>query len=321
MRTSLRKRYLSQLTRRTRTWSADELAAPAIVIAPHPDEETLGCGATIAAKRSAGASIQVLFLTDGCRQTPDEAERNKLRQLRHQEAIAAAQALGLAPGDVHFLDYPNGDLIQHRFAAVAHVREILLKHAPRQAFVPFRGDSTRDHVAASRIFYDAADALEQPLDVYEYPVWFWSRWPWSPTGGAADWRKFLAHTRDAARSSWAVCLCSFTRGAGTQEAGDGSPSPADDAAQRGHRSKRRGIPAGLPGWFRGISSQVYLTVESGMSLPDHVSFPKKTLPDCICPNCLKPGAEVFYRVDAVPVHSCLLMATREEALSFLQPHW
>ncbi len=52
------------------------------------------------------------------------------------------------------------------------------------------------------------------------------------------------------------------------------------------------------------------------TLPDQVSFPEEYLPDCVCPNCLTPGAERFYHVARVPVHSCLLMATRADALSF-----
>lgn len=48
----------------------------------------------------------------------------------------------------------------------------------------------------------------------------------------------------------------------------------------------------------------------------HVSFEPRPLPDANCPNCLAAGLSAFYRVEAVPVHSCLLMPTRHEALAF-----
>lgn len=204
MRASLRKRYLEKLTRRTRTWTADQLTAPAIVIAPHQDEQTLGCGATIAAKKAAGAAVHVVFMTDDCQRNGHLMSRQQLKTLRRQEALAAGKVLGLDGGEIHFLDFPDGDLLQYRQVAAESLRQILIKHPPRQAFVPFRGDSTTDHVAASQIFYDAAEACDHPLDVYEYPVWFWSRWPWSPGPGRRSWKKMLAHTRDAARASWAI---------------------------------------------------------------------------------------------------------------------
>ncbi len=204
MRANLRKRYLDKLTRRTRTWTADQLTAPAIVIAPHQDEQTLGCGATIAAKKAAGAAVHVVFMTDDCQRNGHLMRRQDLLNLRRQEALAAGRVLGLDPREIHFLDFPDGSLIQHRQAAAAALREILTRFPPRQAFVPFRGDSTNDHLAASQIFYDAAEACEHGLDVFEYPVWFWSRWPWSPGPGRRSWKKMLAHTRDAARASWAI---------------------------------------------------------------------------------------------------------------------
>src|SRR5829696_1206258 len=53
----------------TRITARDETAAVAargcLVIAPHPDDETLGCGATIARKRAAGTPVRVVIVADG----------------------------------------------------------------------------------------------------------------------------------------------------------------------------------------------------------------------------------------------------------------
>ena len=52
------------------------------------------------------------------------------------------------------------------------------------------------------------------------------------------------------------------------------------------------------------------------TLPDHLSFEQRLLTQMVCPNCLKEGLTTFYRVSEVPVHSCQLLSTCEEALAF-----
>lgn len=52
------------------------------------------------------------------------------------------------------------------------------------------------------------------------------------------------------------------------------------------------------------------------ALPDHLSFEQRVLTQMVCPNCLKEGLTTFYRVSEVPIHSCQLLSTREEALAF-----
>src|SRR5579885_2284019 len=47
--------------------------APALIIAPHHDDETLGCGGVIALKRAAGVPVQVVILTDGSRSHLEQA--------------------------------------------------------------------------------------------------------------------------------------------------------------------------------------------------------------------------------------------------------
>ncbi len=53
-----------------------------------------------------------------------------------------------------------------------------------------------------------------------------------------------------------------------------------------------------------------------MNLPQSVSFDFKKVSDLICPNCKSKGLDIFYSVKSIPVHSCLLMSTREQALNY-----
>lgn len=53
-----------------------------------------------------------------------------------------------------------------------------------------------------------------------------------------------------------------------------------------------------------------------MNLPKDLSFDTVELPDQLCPNCHSKGLTAFYTVDHIPVHSCLLMSGREDALKY-----
>jgi SAM-dependent methyltransferase len=53
-----------------------------------------------------------------------------------------------------------------------------------------------------------------------------------------------------------------------------------------------------------------------LNLPKGVSFNAFEKPSQSCPNCNSKGLSIFYSIDDIPVHSCLLMSTREEALKY-----
>ncbi|RMF81488.1 MAG: PIG-L family deacetylase [Planctomycetota bacterium] len=203
LRKKLRQRYQERFRRRARPWTDEELRASALVIAPHQDDETLGCGATIAAKRAAGARVKIVFLTDGAASHGHLMDAQRLQGLRKQEALAAAQVLGVAPENVHFFGFPDGALANHRPAAAAKLRALVEDFKPQQVFLPYHGDMTPDHVATGHIFYEAVVPLDQHFRVFEYPVWFWSRWPWAATANRGV-KRVVHNSRDAAKWAWAA---------------------------------------------------------------------------------------------------------------------
>src|SRR5689334_16054551 len=77
-----------------------------IVLAPHLDDESLGCGGLIAECVASGRPPTILFLTDGTGSHPGSVEfpSGRLRTLRQQEAIAAGRALGVSADRILFLD-------------------------------------------------------------------------------------------------------------------------------------------------------------------------------------------------------------------------
>ncbi|RKJ98019.1 PIG-L family deacetylase, partial [Pseudoroseomonas wenyumeiae] len=77
----------------------EQVLAPGglVVLAPHPDDESLGCGGLLAAAAQAGRAVAVVFVSDGGASHPRSRRypRLALRRLREAEALAALAALGL----------------------------------------------------------------------------------------------------------------------------------------------------------------------------------------------------------------------------------
>ncbi len=126
--------------------TAEVRAASALVLAPHYDDEVLGCGGLLARLAAAGAVVRVLFLTDGGGGREAIADRDAYRRRRRQEAAAATAVLGVAGCD--HLDLPDGALDQHLDAAAAGVRLALLAQRPELLLCPSPLEASADHRAA-----------------------------------------------------------------------------------------------------------------------------------------------------------------------------
>jgi LmbE family N-acetylglucosaminyl deacetylase len=183
-RRSARDRLATILLAVGRKWSSDKShlfspSARAIVFAPHPDDEVLGCGGTIALKVMAGADIQVVVMTDGRASHAKLVDAPTLIRMRRTEAIEAAKRLGLEPADYSFLDFEDQRLHEYARQAQQRVVEILQRFEPEQVFVPHRQDRLSDHVATFEIVASALRAHNKPAKLLEYPVWLWNTWPWT----------------------------------------------------------------------------------------------------------------------------------------------
>jgi LmbE family N-acetylglucosaminyl deacetylase len=150
-----------------------------LVFAPHPDDEVLGCGGTIALKVLAGAAVQVVIMTDGRTSHASFINAQTLVRMRHAEAIDASARLGLDASAYTFLDFEDNRLRDHATSAQQRVAEILARFDPEHVFVPHRHDRLPDHVATFDIVTSAVRAHDKSMTLFEYPVWLWNTWPWS----------------------------------------------------------------------------------------------------------------------------------------------
>jgi len=121
-------------------------AASVLVVAPHYDDEVLGCGGLLAQLAAAGAVVRVLFLTDGGGGREAVADRESYRRRRRQEAVAAVAVLGAAGCD--HLDLPDGALEQALEEAAAGLRRALLSQRPELLLCPSPLEVSADHRAA-----------------------------------------------------------------------------------------------------------------------------------------------------------------------------
>ncbi|MEM9557022.1 MAG: glycosyltransferase [Acidobacteriota bacterium] len=117
-----------------------------LVVAPHFDDEVLGCGGLLAGRIAAGAVVRVLFLSDGGAEPPAGTTREDYAARRRAESIAAGELLGIDGSDC--LELPDGALEQHLDAIAGGLRRALLSQRPDLLLVPSPFEVSADHRAA-----------------------------------------------------------------------------------------------------------------------------------------------------------------------------
>ncbi len=171
-----RARLIRWLTSRfSRELEADEVAScPAIVFAPHQDDETLIAGGVIALKRASGAPVTIVYMTDGA---ASKLKVEDVGALRRREALEACGALGVDGSNVVFLDFPDGRLQASADVAVRSVGDLLARHPGSELYLPWRDDGHPDHEVTARVVFQACARTGGEWTVFEAPVWFWYQYP------------------------------------------------------------------------------------------------------------------------------------------------
>lgn len=146
----------------------------ALVVAPHPDDESLGCGGLLALCGKTGRSAHVVIVSDGTGSHPASRRypHDALRNLRENETLAASEALGLRRADVSFLRLPDTAVPSSGVAAsgaIAAIVEQAQSIAASAIFVTWRNDPHCDHEASFALAREAAHRIGTRL--VQYPVW------------------------------------------------------------------------------------------------------------------------------------------------------
>jgi len=155
-----------------------------VVVGAHPDDETLGFGATAVLLAEAGVRVQIVSASDGGAAHPNQSllQSFKLERIRRAELYCAAGVMGLnAP---ICLGLPDGQIAVHEERLADLLTEVLAtKPAGTWCAATWRGDGHPDHEAVGRAAALAAERSGAVL--MEYPVWMWH---WAlPDDAAVPW--------------------------------------------------------------------------------------------------------------------------------------
>ena len=155
-----------------------------IVLAPHPDDETLGCGGTIRLLLNSKKHVKVVFLTSGDKADPS----NKLSQtvvsslaekgrgpngphvseyalLREEEAVKALRILGVS--DYEFLRFPDRELNTHYKSALERLLKIVQAYMPDTIYSPSVIELNPDHRTTAAL---ALDIQKSALNAGDVPL-------------------------------------------------------------------------------------------------------------------------------------------------------
>jgi len=150
-----------------------------LVIAPHYDDETIGCGGTIALHTKGGDTLHVLFVTAGATNIQGVTDPAAIQLVRKSEAEAACAILGVT--QLHHLSLPDRAW-QPPHAVPLFVR-VIRQVRPHIVYLPHRQDGDVEHElvhqtgreaiwqAASPVLLDYGELAPPVQQVFGYEIW------------------------------------------------------------------------------------------------------------------------------------------------------
>lgn len=177
-----------------------------LVLAPHPDDETLGAGALIRQSADEGWYAGTVYLTDGGASHPGRVEgaRARLVQTRRREArCALSRLIGRSVPLPLLLGWRDAEPAERGSArwraTLRRLHGYCRRHRVGRIAVSAITDAHCDHVAAARLARDVAALSGNAIGVFEYRIWSQrpenARWLWrsKPLAPGIRRRALAAH--------------------------------------------------------------------------------------------------------------------------------
>lgn len=182
----------------------DEHHEHAVVVAAHPDDETLGVSGLMQHLHDHGTAVTLVVATDGEAAFPalSAPERAVLGETRRAELADSLRAQGMTGVDVHWLGLPDSRLAEHT-AELAERLSGLLADA-NVCFVPWPDDPHPDHKAVAEVALAAAPVTAHR---WSYPIWMWH---WMRPADVPTARTFGYRMTETQRHRKAAGLAAFT---------------------------------------------------------------------------------------------------------------
>lgn len=172
LRGALARRFLLKVKRATHRAPARLIAPSAervLVIAPHMDDEAIGCGGTLALLREQGAEVHIVFASDSSAGLTDAALAERLAEVRRGEAERVRSFMGFT--SIIELGLPDGRLHQCEEDLASKLAERIRTLRPDLIFAPFPADAHSDHMACAAALASAAMSTDSGADILAYEVW------------------------------------------------------------------------------------------------------------------------------------------------------
>jgi len=149
-----------------------------IVFAAHPDDETLGCGGTIAKRISEGYQVLIVVMTDGRHaftkvlNINSDPSPEELKEVRREEIKKAVRILGVSEENIIFLGFEDGKLEENSEKAKEKVTQILKENSAEEVFFHYYGKGvSRDHCATNQIVSNSIEEEGFPTLKYQYMIY------------------------------------------------------------------------------------------------------------------------------------------------------
>jgi LmbE family N-acetylglucosaminyl deacetylase/SAM-dependent methyltransferase len=154
--------------------TAELAAMKFVVLAAHPDDESLGAGGLLAKLQAAGAAVEIILCTAGEASHPDSPTTTPEQLAAVRLAEFGTAMSGLVPGATwRYLELPDGKLAASADRIAAAVEESSAGQSPQNVVIvaPYRADGHTDHDTLGTV---AADVASQgSYGLLEYPIWYW----------------------------------------------------------------------------------------------------------------------------------------------------
>jgi LmbE family N-acetylglucosaminyl deacetylase len=145
-----------------------------VVVAPHPDDEVIGCGGLLAAAAERNDNpVALIAVTDGeaCYPPSRHCTRQQLAAIRRAESMEALTRLGLTPASIARLGLPDGEVRKNSKILVQQLQRLL---RPADVVITtWRHDGHADHDAVGAVA--AGRPHQRGAQLIEVPIWAWHR--------------------------------------------------------------------------------------------------------------------------------------------------
>lgn len=168
---SLRKARIASIHNKAKRFPMFEIKGSVLIIAPHPDDEVLGCGGLISHLIAKGINTHIIILSGGGESHKGccGLEESEIKAERAKLTASAASILGLKQDNILTLDFPDGGISMNH-PQISNLKQAIDQINPDNVLIPHSGEGWPDHLAARGIGLKLAPSHTQ---IWEYCVWYW----------------------------------------------------------------------------------------------------------------------------------------------------